>query len=57
MSKYGVFSGLNTGKYGSEKNPYSDTSHSERQEKLETSFVNLVSFGSACFLATENYGI
>ena len=25
VSKYGVFSGLNTGKYGLEKNPYLDT--------------------------------
>ena len=25
MSKYGVFSGLNTGKYGLEKTPYLDT--------------------------------
>ena len=27
MSKYGVFSGLNTGKYGPEKTPYLDTFH------------------------------
>ena len=27
MSKYGDFSGLNTGKYGPEKTPYLDTFH------------------------------
>ena len=27
MSKYGVFSGPNTGKYGPEKTPYLDTFH------------------------------
>ena len=27
VSKYGVFSGPNTGKYGSEKIPYLDTFH------------------------------
>ena len=27
VSKYGVFSGLNAGKYGPEKTPYVDTFH------------------------------
>ena len=27
VSKYGVFFGTNTGKYGTEKNPYLDTYH------------------------------
>ena len=30
VSKYGVFSGPNTGKYGPEKTPYLDTFHAVR---------------------------
>ena len=33
MSKYGVFSGPNTGKYGPEKTPYLDTFHAVQIEK------------------------
>ena len=33
MSKYGVFSGPNTGKYGPEKTPYLDNVHAVHDEK------------------------
>ena len=33
VSKYGVFSGPSTGKYGPEKTPYLDTVHAVHDEK------------------------
>ena len=34
MSKYGVTSGPNTGKYGPEITPYSDTFHAVKKKKI-----------------------
>ena len=42
MSKYGVFSGLNTGKYGPEKTPYLDTFHTVSWKQLMTDNTNIV---------------
>ena len=43
VSKYGVFSGPNTGKYGPEKTPYLDTFHaakaSDTARKVNQSIV------------------
>ena len=34
VSKYGVFSSLNTGKYGPEKTPYLDTFHAMKYNNV-----------------------
>ena len=45
MSKYGVFSGPNTGKYGPEKTPYLDTFHAVKGD-IAVTLLNFVDVSS-----------
>ena len=44
MSKYGVISGLNTGKYGPEITPYLETFHALRYADTDEPYTALYSF-------------